>query len=139
MVEIIAFADMAGRLVRMIPGDTHTIVSAEDADDLIDRMTAVRPYPTVVIIDYRFGGNAYLALDLARRIRRDVPTHPYVIGLVPGMSAAIQSMAARRGCYDVINVDGVAFATELRRAVDLAEYAHRQRRAPPRPVLALAH
>jgi CheY-like chemotaxis protein len=81
--------------------------------------------PAVLLLDARFGGQLYRALEAVPRLLEESRENLRVILLIPFDSKAAKEEAARLGCFDVLNYHPrrrrKVFQREVLSAVEAAE------------------
>lgn len=120
MVLVVALPDLALIISKLLTGARY-VVRVEDGADLRRRITGHQP--DVVLLDWRMGGSGWRAIDEVAAITDRTPTCPYVIALLPTVTAKIKSEAAKAGCYNVVNVGAAGGARRVVAAVIVATKA----------------
>ena len=105
---------LAQRLVAAIEGRKAALVLQLDEKELRHKVHQMQP--EVVLLDVRFGGNRYRAIELAPGIMM-TRSGPAVILLLPWDSNEVIDEAARQGCFDAISLSHPSFDSEVARSV----------------------
>lgn len=121
MTLVIALADLAERISRLIEGPKFYVLKVSDEKELRRKVCDHRP--EVLLLDSRVGGNRWRAIDQVPAILRECRSVPSVIALLPHTSKGVEREAARLGCYDVVPVNQRSFDRDLLMAVSTAMVA----------------
>jgi CheY-like chemotaxis protein len=106
----------------VVPAPRRTVVLVDgDFDEASRRLRhEVHSHqPKVVLLDARFGGRRWFAVDAVPGIVK-VRSNPFVILLAASRALKVQREAARAGCYDVLNVKAKSFRADVSLAVAAA-------------------
>lgn len=132
MTLVIALPDLAKRLSRLLIGRVNYVVSVVDGTELRHRVHENQP--SIVLLDWRMGGNLWRAIDEVPALVERTESQPYIIVLLPHTSRVIDREAAKKGCYDVVSVNAEDFDRQVVEAAETAARARAARRPRRRRV-----
>jgi DNA-binding NarL/FixJ family response regulator len=133
--------ELARVISEAVPGPKTYIIKKHPVEALWQKVHRIGP--GVVLLDVRFGGQEFRAIEAVRQIL-EAPSEPEVILLLPWASKAVERQAENLDCFDVLDFSRPAFRREVVKAVAAAaserkvrsyEHAHHRKLQPRRGVV----
>jgi hypothetical protein len=69
--------------------------------------------PKVVLLDVRFGGQRYRAIEAIPKLLLNCDSQPEIVLLIPEPSKAVRRVADEMGCFDVLDFSRKSFSRDV--------------------------